>query len=397
MSKRRRKIADNSNQQRLVERQIHRRRKRKEEIKKAKARKQLFSIIALIAIILLIFGISSSCINKAINSSKNPDNQSQQANTLTNTSNKNPQPNPDDIPDNGENGYLTTQGVYIWNNKAFETFQASQSAATSYAGAISHYKNKLGSNVTVYNLVVPTHTAFGLPDRLEKTLATTDQKRYLEEIFSSYSSKVNAINVYDIFENKKKEAIYLNTDHRWTALGAYYAYEKFCEIADESPVKLTDLTSNQITNYIGSLYTSTNAEVLVNNPDTITYYDIPKSYTMSVLKNNTSKWKEYRNIYNETTKDYNVFIYGDNAVTKIINDSSENGKKILVVKDAYGNAFIPWLVNNYDEVHSIDFRMYNGSIINYVAQNDISEVLFINSTVSSSVSTQIDKMSALFA
>ena len=396
MSRRKKKTADDSKQQRLVERQIHRRRKRKKEIKKAKARKQLFSIIALIVIILILFAICSSCINKAINASKNPDNQTNSVNSSADIAHKNPA-NHNDIPDNGENGYLTEQGVYIWNNKAYETFQAPQGAAKSYAGAISHYKNKLGSNVTVYNLVVPTYTAFGLPDRLEKTLTSTNQKNYLDEIFSSYSSKVNSVNVYDVFEEKKKEAIYLNTDHRWSALGAYYAYEKFCKIANETPVKLTDLTSNQITNYVGSLYKSTKAEVLVNNPDTITYYDIPKSYTISVLKNNTSKWKEYRNVYNEAVKDYDVFIYGDNAVTKIINDKSINGKKILVVKDAYGNAFVPWLVNNYDEVHSIDFRIYNGNIINYVAQNDISEVLFINSTVNSSVSTQIDKMSELFA
>ncbi|MEE0059718.1 MAG: DHHW family protein [Acutalibacteraceae bacterium] len=393
-SKKRRKTSEESKQQRLTERQIQRRRKRKKEIKKAKERKMLFSIIALIVIILFVFGIISSCINKTISNLKDPSSPSQQG---ENTSQINSQSSSDDIPDNGENGYLTEQGVYIWNNKAYETFQASNGAAASYAGAISHYKNKLGSNVAVYNLVVPTHTAFGLPDRLEKTVVSTDQKKYLDNIFKSYSSKVNSINVYDIFEEKKKEALYLNTDHRWTSLGAYYAYEKFCEVADETPVKLSELTSNKITNYVGSLYKSTNAEVLINNPDTITYYDIPKSYTISVLKNNSSEWKEYRNVYNEAVRDYNLFIYGDNAVTKIVNDSSINNKKILVVKDSYGNAFVPWLVNNYDEVHSIDFRLYNGNIINYVAKNDISIVLFINSTVNSSVSSQIDKMSALFA
>ncbi|MEE0265679.1 MAG: DHHW family protein [Acutalibacteraceae bacterium] len=393
-TKRARKTVEANKQQRLTERQIQRRKKRKKELQRARERKMLFSVIALIVIILILFGICSSCISKAITSSKNPDNKKQQT---SNTSSVNSQPDPDDIPDNGENGYLTEQGVYIWNSKAYETFQAPDGAAASYAGAISHYKNKLGSNVAVYNLVVPTHTAFGLPDRLEKAVISTDQKKYLEDIFKSYSSKVNSVNVYDVFEEKKKEAIYLNTDHRWTSLGAYYAYEKFCEVANETPVQLSELTYNKFTNYVGSLYKSTKAEVLNNNPDTITYYDIPESYNISVLKNNNSEWREYRNLYNESVKDYNIFIYGDNAVTKIVNDNTKNGEKILVVKDSYGNAFVPWLVNNYDEVHAIDFRIYNGSIINYVAKNDISQVLFINSTVSSSVTSQIDKMSALFA
>jgi hypothetical protein len=393
-AKRARKTVEDNKQQQLVERQIQRRKKRKKELQRAKERKMLFSVIALIVIILILFGICSSCISKAITSSKNPDNKKQQT---SNISSVNSQPDPDDIPDNGENGYLTEQGVYIWNSKAYETFQAPDGAAASYAGAISHYKNKLGSNVAVYNLVVPTHTAFGLPERLEKTVPSTDQKKYINTVFKSYSSTVKAVNVYDTFEEKKHEYIYLNTDHRWTSLGSYYAYQEFCSVAGESPIKISDLTLNNIPNFIGTLYSSSKAEALNNNPDTITYYDMPESYTMSILKKGSTKWSEYRSMYNEGVNNYNIFMYGDNPVTKIINDNEKNGKKILVIKDAYGNAFVPWLINNYDEVHAIDFRSYNGNAISYCVQNDITDVLFINSTVSSSVTTQIDKMSALFA
>ena len=384
---------NDDNQERLLERQIYRRRKRKQEIKKAKARKRFILISILIIVVVIIVFMVSCCVNKSEKNVAQSDNHIIQNNTsnLSSTSSN------DDIPDNGENGYLTEQGIFIWDNKAFETFEASEGVSKSYAGAISYYKNKLGDDVNVYNLVVPTHTAFGLPDRLEKTVPSTDQKKYLEEIFTSYSSDVKAVNVYDIFEEKKKEYLYLNTDHRWTSLGAYYAYQKFCEVAGESPIKISDLTSNKITDFTGTLYSTSKAEVLNNNSDTITYYDMPESYTMSILKKSSSEWKEYRGMYNEDTNNYDVFIYGDNPVTRIINDSTKNGKKILVVKDSYGNAFVPWLINNYDEVHSIDFRSYNGNIISYCAENDITDVLFINSTVNSSVSTQIDKLSALFA
>ena len=343
-------------------------------------------------IIAIIVCSISSCVNKIINSDKGNTPQSDDKTTSDNSSYSS-----DSIQDNGENGYLTEQGIFIWNNKAFETFEASQGASASYAGAISHYKSKLSSDVNVYNLVVPTHTAFGLPDRLEKTVPSTDQKAYLNNIFKSYSTNVIPVNVYDTFEEKKKEYLYLNTDHRWTSLGAYYAYRDFCEVAGETPIEISELTSNKITGFKGTLYETSKAEVLNNNPDTIIYYDMPESYSMSILKSNSSKWNDYRGMYNESTNNYEVFIYGDNPVTKIINDNEKNGKNILVVKDSYGNAFVPWLVNNYDEVHSIDFRSYNGNIISYCANNNITDVLFINSTVNSSVSTQIDKMSALFA
>lgn len=382
-------------QDRLIERQIYRRRKRKKEIKKEKQRKRFMLIVVLTIIIAVVVLMISSCINNMIKDLKSDDDSKSDIHSSNNNSSSTLAI--DDIPDNGENGYFIKEGIFIWNNKAFETFEASENAAKAYAGAISHYKNKLGNDINVYNLVVPTHTAFGLPDRLEKTIPSTNQKKYLDEVFSGYSSKVKPVNVYDIFEEKKKEYIYLNTDHRWTALGAYYAYKEFCEVANESPVDISSLTSNNISNFTGTLYSTSRAEVLNNNPDTITYYDMPESYTMSILKKNSSQWKEYRSVYNEDISNYDLFIYGDNSVTQIINDDEKNGKNILVVKDSYGNAFVPWLVNNYDKVHSIDFRSYNGNIISYCAKNEITDVLFINSTVNSSVSTQVDKMSALFA
>lgn len=396
MSNRGRQAKNNDKQQRILKRQIQRRRKRKKEIKKAKARKQIVSISILAVAILIVVAIASSCVNNIVKSNKDTNKEDPKAIESINQ-NSDISSDVNDIPDNGENGYLTKQGIYIWNNKAFETFNSTEDTAKSYAGAISHYKKKLGGDINVYNLLVPTHTAFGLPERLEKTVPSTDQKKYLDTVFKSYSSKVKPVNVYDAFEEKKHEYIYLNTDHRWTALGSYYAYQEFCRVADEVPVKISDLTLNNIPNFTGTLYSSSKAEALNNNPDTITYYDMPESYTMSILKKDSTKWNEYRCMYNEGINNYNIFIYGDNPVTKIINDNEKNGKRILVIKDAYGNAFIPWLINNYDEVHAIDFRSYNGNAISYCVKNGITDVLFINSTVNSSVTTQIDKMSALFA
>ena len=52
---------------------------------------------------------------------------------------------------------------------------------------------------------------------------------------------------------------------------------------------------------------------------------------------------------------------GDNALT-VLKSASKNaaaGKKIAVVKESYGNAFVPYLTNNYEEVHVIDLDISN--------------------------------------
>lgn len=36
------------------------------------------------------------------------------------------------------------------------------------------------------------------------------------------------MDVFDTLMQHRNEEIYFRTDHHWTALGAYYAYETFC-------------------------------------------------------------------------------------------------------------------------------------------------------------------------
>ena len=95
---------------------------------------------------------------------------------------------------------------------------------------------------------------------------------------------------------------------------------------------------------------------------------------------------------------YGVFIMGDNALT-VLKSASENaaaGKKIAVVKESYGNAFVPYLTNNYEEVHVIDFRYFKQNLVDYCKTNGIDEVLFVNGVMSANTQVQLDSMSGLF-
>ena len=65
----------------------------------------------------------------------------------------------------------------------------------------------------------------------------------------------------------------------------------------------------------------------------------------------------------------------------IIKTEVKNGKKILVFKDSYGNAFIPYLVNHYEEIHIIDPRHYEKNAAEYVINNDIQDVMFLNYSI----------------
>ena len=73
---------------------------------------------------------------------------------------------------------------------------------------------------------------------------------------------------------------------------------------------------------------------------------------------------------------YQIFLNGNHPEITI-NTPQKNGKNLLIIKDSYANAFVPFLINDYETIHIIDPRYYNGSIDSYIADNKIDECLFL--------------------
>lgn len=304
------------------------------------------------------------------------------------------------IADNNQDGILDDSGIYIWNKQGFELFSGTEATAKNYAQAISTYKKELGSEITVYNLVVPGHVEFGLPQRLKAEVPSNSQSENTATIYNSYTEDVKPVNIYDSLDMHKNEYIFFNTDHHWTGLGAYYGYTEFAKAAGFDPVALVDLDAHDISGFVGSLYTATESSDLQSNPDTVTYYDISGTYSTEILVAGNEDFTEVSSInYPDVDADnaYSVFIWGDNPVTQIKQLESNGSKKIVVVKESYGNAFVPFLVNHYDEVHVIDFRHYEGNLKNYCTENGIKEVLFLNGIMSANNAMQVDTMTTLFS
>ncbi|MGN0538015.1 MAG: DHHW family protein [Acutalibacteraceae bacterium] len=280
--------------------------------------------------------------------------------------------------------------VMIYNKEGYETFYGTETSAKNYAATVSKLKKEVGDKVTVYNMVVPIHSAYGLPQRLKDK--GSDQKENIETIYSSYSADVKPISVYDILKAHSNEYIYFHTDHNWTALGAYYAYEEFCKQANLKPLDLKTLSSGKITNFLGSLYTSTDDNTILKaNPDTVTYYNIPGTYTCSLLENGKSEVQNGVPLiatFAAGSNAYSAFIWGDNPYMHIKN-STATGRKLCIIKDSYGCAFAPFTVSNYDEVFIVDSRYYEGNIVDYIKKNNFTDVLVINGIMSANTAGQI--------
>ncbi len=293
------------------------------------------------------------------------------------------------------------ENVLIYDKQGYEMFYGSDSAAKKYASVISSIKHSLGNNINVYNMVIPTHSAYGIPKSYRDT--AVDQYDNINTIYSSYSSDVKAIDVYDTLNKHKNEYVYFKTDHNWTALGAYYGYCDFCSEAGLTPVDIKKLSSGTIKNFEGALTAATKTDSnpngnkdLLSNPDTVTYYDIPGTYSCTLLERGTKEEKNVSLIatFAEGSNSYSAFIWGDNPYMKVVT-SNKNGKKLCIIKDSYGCAFAPYTVTNYEEVYIVDPRYYEGNILDYIKKNKYTDVLVINSVMNANTEVRLDELKSI--
>jgi hypothetical protein len=72
------------------------------------------------------------------------------------------------------------------------------------------------------------------------------------------------------------------------------------------------------------------------------------------------------------------FIGGDNPYSVISNPSVTDGSSCVILKESYGNCFVPYLVDHYQNVYVIDYRYYTGDLTSFIRDNHVSDVIFLN-------------------
>ena len=86
---------------------------------------------------------------------------------------------------------------------------------------------------------------------------------------------------------------------------------------------------------------------------------------------------------------------GDNPFTVIENPEVSNGESCIVVKESFGNAFVPFLVDHYQTVYVVDYRYYSGSITQLARDKGVKDVLFVNNLSAIRGSYQMGKLAGV--
>ena len=278
--------------------------------------------------------------------------------------------------------------IIIIGDRAMEIPYAVPQNMTAYAAAVSALAQAMPQR-SVYSLITPNGAEFYTPESMHAGQAS--QSEMINNTYAQMED-VQTVDAYTALRKHADEYVYFRTDHHWTALGAYYAYTAFCQTAGLNAIPLADFETGRYENFVGSMYGFTKkypvSKVLKDNPDYLDYYlpVTPSSmcyYLRLDLANPVSIPVVSANLKDSFANKYLCFIGGDTPLA-IIESEAGTGRSILVLKESYGNAFIPFLTSHYDRIYVLDMREFNNgakerlNLPSFMEQNEIDELLILS-------------------
>ena len=259
-----------------------------------------------------------------------------------------------------------------------------------FAKMANTYQEEIGERVRIYAMVIPNAAEYYLPESWKKR--SKSQLATLKSIQEQLSPDVTFVNVYNTLGNHADEPIFLRTDHHWAPLGGYYAAAEFAKSAGVDFKDLDSYERKEVKRFVGTMYGYSKDISIKEAPEDFVYY-VPKDieYTTTYLTYTTNKDYKITKVSGPTTerffyrfKDggsgaYSTFMGSDQRVTHV-STSVENGRKVLIIKDSFGNTIPGYLFYSFEDIFVIDNRYFHLNLKKYIEQQGITDLLFACST-----------------
>ncbi|MDR0570101.1 MAG: hypothetical protein LBG71_02610 [Clostridiales Family XIII bacterium] len=277
-----------------------------------------------------------------------------------------------------------TQEVVILPDRMLEVYKKNQRGCDDYVATMNRIASKVPEDMKVYSMLVPMRIEFEEPAYRS---AADPQKDVIEGIYAAYDDKIVTVDAYSQMAEHWGEYEYFRTDHHWTALGAYYGMRAFSEVAGFTPLEITRYSETVLEGFLGYLYGMAPTPSVKAHPDALCYY-------MRNRRNNPATlytYDENGNLYGRPgtvfekyydgtgmePPSYAIFLGGDCAMIDIRGDGPRD-RVLAVLKDSYGNAFIPWLTPYYSRIIGIDPRQFKEDLYETLEEKGVTDLLVLD-------------------
>ena len=249
----------------------------------------------------------------------------------------------------GKNHYLLEH----YTEKEFDPQQISKNLQ-----ALEKFAGKAKQNADVHVMMVPTKS-WVLREKLPAFAPHYKEQKFYDALQQKLEKEDVLISVEPVLDAHKEEEIYYRTDHHWTTLGAWYAYEQYTKAVGgdlqraQGKKKFRCISKD----FYGTTYAKIN---YARQADKIEIYE-PADKLRVVYNMGEKKTKTLYDVsFLKTADQYSVFTGGNQAVLEITG-GIKNGKTLLLIKDAFANSILPFLAEDYEKLVVVDLRQLNVS------------------------------------
>ena len=277
-------------------------------------------------------------------------------------------------------GSRLENGVYIGRNgQLLEQIEvADENHLAANIKAIKSFSESQ-KKIPVRMMLVPD-AANVLNHSLPALAKPEDQTQMFSMVRKDLGDSVEWIDVSTELNKHKTEKIYYKTDHHWTTLGAFYAFQATAPSLGIEGDLSGKYVSHAVSNSFNGMLASKSG-VNLGEKEQIDIY-VPTEEDTDLIIDYVDEGKRSTSLYDSSKlkeKDqYTVFLGGNSSLLDIRTVSTST-KRLLLVKDSFANSFIPFLTPYYREIVVVDPRYYSGTINDLMDSYRISEVLFLYS------------------
>lgn len=249
----------------------------------------------------------------------------------------------------GKNHYLLEH----YTEKEFDPQQISKNLQ-----ALEKFVGKAKQNADVHVMMVPTKSWI-LREKLPAFAPHYKEQKFYDALQQKLEKEDVLISAEPVLDAHKEEEIYYRTDHHWTTLGAWYAYEQYTKAVGgdlqraQGKKKFRCISKD----FYGTTYAKIN---YARQADKIEIYE-PADKLRVVYNMGEKKTKTLYDVsFLKTADQYSVFTGGNQAVLEITG-GIKNGKTLLLIKDSFANNILPFLAEDYEKLVVVDLRQLNVS------------------------------------
>lgn len=283
-----------------------------------------------------------------------------------------------------ENGTIIGAELVLNSGRSIMLSSTNSINGANYAQTVNRYKETF-PDVQMYSIIVPTAISFYLPERFKEY--DPGERGHIDGINAQLKG-VTPVDVFSVLARHTDEPIYFNTDHHWTQLGAFYGAEEFARVAGVDFKPISEFEKKDGGDFIGSAYGNSGEDERIKAlVEPFTYY-VPKSdFDVTFYDLDGTNPIPFFYFANPDELDaygkYSLYMYGDGHIVHL-NTSCKNGRRVLILKEAFANPFCVNLVNSFEDIWIADMKYMETTAEKLINDNGITDLLFCLSTYSTS-------------